>query len=144
MLTFPPDFSFVIQVVSFLLLWAALKRLAFDPILGVLAERDARTAGNLATAESLRVAAQADEEKFETSLRYVRQTVLVEAEAARKLAETEQQRALTAARAAADAELARLRADVSTQVANAQRTLAAEARNIGALMAERICGRPLT
>jgi len=143
MLTFPPDFSFVIQVVSFLLLWAALKRLAFDPILGVLAQREARTLGNLKTAETLRLEAQAVEEKYETSLRYVRQTVLVESDAARKRNETEQQRELTNAHEAAEAELAKLRADISAQVAAAQQTLAGEARAIGALMAERITGRRL-
>lgn len=143
MLTFPPDFSFVIQVISFLLLWAALKRLAFDPILGVLAQREARTTGNLKTAESLRAEAQATEEKYETSLRYVRQTVLVESDAARKRVETEQQRELTAAREAADADLAKLRADIGVQVAAARQTLTGEARAIGALMAERITGRRL-
>jgi F-type H+-transporting ATPase subunit b len=143
MLTFPPDFSFVIQIVSFLLLLAALKRLAFEPVLHVLDERAARTQGALAQAEQLTAQAHGAEEKYATSLRYVRQQVLVEAESARKRAQDEQRRELTSARAAADAELATLRTDIAAQVTRAQATLANEARTIGALMAERVSGRRL-
>ncbi|MBI4515155.1 MAG: hypothetical protein HY699_04980 [Deltaproteobacteria bacterium] len=143
MLTFPPDFSFVIQIVSFLLLWAALKRLAFDPMLEVLAQREARTQGNQAAAEQLRAGAAAAEEQYQAALREVRHAVLQDSEAARKRAEEAHQRELNAARAEAEAELGRLRQDIAGQVAQAQTTLAAEARAIAALMAERVSGRSL-
>ena len=143
MLTFPPDSSFVIQIVSFLLLWVALKRLAFDPMLHVLEQREQRTQGGMAEAESLRGAAQLAEQQYETSLRNVRQAVLREAEAAHQQAVAEQQRQLAAARQQADAELAQLRAEIAAQVQQAQAGLTAEAHVIAALVAERVSGRRL-
>jgi F-type H+-transporting ATPase subunit b len=144
MLTFPPDFSFVIQVISFLLLWWALKRLTFDPVLHVLEEREARTRGGLAEAERTRAEAEAAAEQYESSLREVRHAVLQQTDAARKAAEEEQRRRLDAARAEADAELSRLRSDIAAQVEQAKATLAREAHAIGTLMAERVTGRSLT
>ena len=143
MLTFPPDFSFVIQIVSFLLLWAALKRLAFDPMMHVIEEREQRTHGGMAEAEALRAAAQAAEQQYENALRDVRHAVLVDAESARQQSEAEQNRQIAAARHDADVEQAKLRADIATQVQRAQATLSNEARSIAALMAERITGRSL-
>lgn len=144
MLTFPPDFSFVIQIISFLLLWAALKRLAFDPMLRLLAERERRTHGGLAEAESTRAAAQAAEQQYDAALRDVRHAVLIDADAARQQAEIEHHRQIATARQAADSELAALRADIASQTRQAQTSLTAEARAIAALMAERVTGRSLT
>lgn len=143
MLTFPPDYTFVIQIVSFLLLWAALKRLTFDPMLRVLDQRDERTRGSQQEAEQLRLSAQSAAQEYESSLRQVRHSALQESESERKRAAEEQQRLLNAARAEADAELAKLRADLVAQVAQAQTTLAVEAHAIAALMAERATGRSL-
>jgi len=143
MLTFPPDYTFVIQIISFLLLWAALKRLTFDPMLRVLEQRDERTRGSQQEAEQLRLGAQTAAQEYESSLRQVRHSVLRESEIERKRAEEEQQRLLNAARAEADAELARLRSDLASQVAQAEKSLAVEAQAIAALMAERATGRSL-
>ncbi|HUI26637.1 MAG TPA: ATP synthase F0 subunit B [Candidatus Kryptonia bacterium] len=143
MLTFPPDFSFVIQIVSFLLLWAALKRLAFDPILRVIEERERRTHGGMAEAEALRSAAQAAEQQYDGALHDVRHAALVDAETVRQQAEAEHNRQIAAARHDADVELAKLRADIAAQVQQAQASLSTEARAIAALMAERVTGRSL-
>lgn len=143
MLTFPPDYTFVIQIISFLLLWAALKRLTFDPMLRVLEQRDERTRGSQQQAEQLRLSAQTAAEEYESSLRQVRHSALQEGEIERKRAAEEQQRLLNAARAEADAELARLRSDLASQVAQAEKSLAVEAQAIAALMAERATGRSL-
>jgi F0F1-type ATP synthase membrane subunit b/b' len=45
MIAFPPDITFVIQIISFFVLWFGLKRLLFDPVLQVVDERKARTVG---------------------------------------------------------------------------------------------------
>ncbi|HVN85348.1 MAG TPA: ATP synthase F0 subunit B [Candidatus Binatia bacterium] len=143
MLTFPPDFSFVIQIVSFLLLWAALKRLAFDPMLQLLEEREKRTRGGMEEAEALRNAAQNAQERYEADLHGVRQAVLADRDRARQRAEAEGQQQLAAARSDAEADLAVLRADIRSEVERAQASLTAEARAIAALMAERVSGRSL-
>jgi F-type H+-transporting ATPase subunit b len=141
MLTFPPDYTFVIQIVSFLLLWVALKKLTFDPMLQVLAQRDARTRGSQREAEELRANAQTAEHQYESSLREVRHRLLEETEAERKRAEQEQQRLLSTARAEAEAELAQLRRELASQVATAESALATEARALAGMMAERATGR---
>ena len=143
MLTFPPDITFVIQIISFLLLWAALKRLAFDPMLDLLAEREKRTHGGMEEAEVMRAAAQSAQQQYETTLRDLRHAVLVDAEAARQRGANEGQQQLATARSDADAELVKLRADLRAQVERAQVSLAAEAKAIAALMAERVSGRSL-
>lgn len=143
MLTFPPDFSFIVQIISFLLLWAALKRLTFDPVMRVLEQREERTRGGLAEAEHCRAAARSAEAEYEQSLRQVRQSVSQEADAARKEAAAEQQRQMAAARAAADEELTRMRREIATQVEEARKSLSEEARSIATQMAERVSGRSL-
>jgi len=45
MLTFPPDYTFLVQIVSFLILWQLLRRLAWAPMLRLLEERDERRIG---------------------------------------------------------------------------------------------------
>lgn len=143
MLTFPPDSSFLIQIVSFLLLLAALRRLAFDPILNVLEEREKRTHGQMAEAEAMRAAASDGAQKYEAALQDVRRKVSQENEAARQQIQAEQQRQLAAAHQAAEADLAKLRTDLAAQVQAARASLSVEAGALAALMAERVSGRSL-
>jgi len=60
MLTLPPDFTFVVQFVTFAVLVFVLSRLLFAPFLEVLAERSARTIGDVEKAAASRAEAKAD------------------------------------------------------------------------------------
>jgi hypothetical protein len=72
MLTFPPDISFVVQIVSFLVLWFGLKRLLFDPALHVLEERERRTVGARDAADGLRKAAEGSAADNEQRMKAIR------------------------------------------------------------------------
>src|SRR6185369_3998412 len=54
MLTLPPDFTFFIHLGTFLVLFLVLSRLLFAPFIELLAERDARTTGDIASAAASR------------------------------------------------------------------------------------------
>lgn len=59
MIKLPPDITFVIQVVSFLIFWQIMKRVLFTPVQNALQARAARTSGDRARAEVLQTEARA-------------------------------------------------------------------------------------
>jgi F-type H+-transporting ATPase subunit b len=143
MLTFPPDFSFVIQIFSFVVLWFGLKRLLFDPVLQVLEMRESRTTGASQQAMETKAAAEVSAAEYERRLRDVRHRLAAEAEAAHAAAQAEERRVLAEARERASAELADLRESLNRQAAAARPALASAARDLAARMYERVVGRPL-
>jgi F-type H+-transporting ATPase subunit b len=144
MLTFPPDITFVIQIVSFLVLWFGLKRLLFDPMVQLLEERDRRTTGARAEAQGLNAAAESSRAEYERRLLDVRHALLADAETARHATASEEQRVLSEARREAGVRLAQLRESLGRQAEGARPALAGEARHIAARMLERVAGRALT
>jgi F-type H+-transporting ATPase subunit b len=142
MLTFPPDITFVIQIVSFLVLWWGLKRLLFDRVLQVLDQREARTTGTRRAAAEMTRAADASAAEYERRIQEVRQALSLDSERARSATQEEERRILTDARQAGSADLARLRAELSRQTQAARPALAAEARALSARLFEQAVGRP--
>ena len=143
MLTFPPDSSFLIQIVSFLVLWFGLKRLLFDPVMHVLEERESRTTGARRQAAELAAAAEVSAAEYERRLHEVRAALNVQAEAARQAAQAEEQRVLSEARDQASAQLARLRESLNAQTQAARPAVASEAREVAARIVQQVIGRPL-
>jgi F-type H+-transporting ATPase subunit b len=133
-----PDYTLVIQIVAFVVLWAALKRLVFEPIMDALDARNERTAAVRAEAERLVAAAQEARHDYEKSLHDARAQMVQEAARARGAAQEEAGRALAETREAANEELRRLRADVAKQVEDARRSLAAQADEIAHEMLGRV------
>ena len=143
MLTFPPDISFVVQIISFLLLWFGLKRLLFDPILQVLETRHARTVGTSREAAEIRAAADLAAADYERRMQEVRRTLGRESEAARAETQTEERRLLAEARERANTQLQQLRESLARRAAAARPALASEARELAARVIERVVGRSL-
>jgi F-type H+-transporting ATPase subunit b len=143
MLTFPPDFTFVIQLVSFFILWLGLKRLLFDPMLQVLEQRESRTSGARHAATEMNAAAQVSETEYEQRMRDVRVALAAEAAAARNANQAEEQRVLSETRAQANTQLSQLRDSLRRQADEARAALAAEARDLAGRITERVVGRPL-
>ncbi len=143
MLTFPPDSSFIIQIVSFLVLWFGLKRLLFDPVLHVLEERESRTTGARRQAEEIKAAAETSAAEYDRRLHEVRGTLTAQAEASRQATQAEEQRVLSEARSHAGAQLARLRESLQAQAEAARPGVAAAAREVAADIVERVVGRRL-
>ena len=136
-----PDYSLVLQILIFVVLWQILKRILFEPFQKVLKERERRTVGARAEAEQLRSTATGAREEYKLALRDARVRIAQESEATRKAAQEEQSKAVNEARAAAGAELTRLRATLSQQVDEARKTLAAQANTIAFEMLDRVTGR---
>ncbi len=137
-----PDFSFLIQIVTFFALWACLKRLIFDPTLEVLDARRQRTDGAKAEAEQITVTTQAAQDDYDLRLHEARNQLARESETARKAAQDEYGQALAKARVAATDEQIRSRGALMAQVDEARRSLLAEAHTIAFEMVDRIMGRP--
>src|SRR5881628_507019 len=58
MLQIPPDYTFLVQIAIFLVLWLVLKRLWFDPALRIVRARRARSEGAIAEARALQAEAE--------------------------------------------------------------------------------------
>lgn len=142
MLTFPPDYTFVVQLVTFFVLWLGLKRLLFDPVLQVIEQREARTVGAQQAAAALRGTADAAAAEYDRRMREVRHAVSQETEAARVATQAEERRTLATARSAAGAELAQLRERLSAQAQAARPGLTSEARALAAQVLAQVTGRP--
>ncbi len=132
------DYSFAIQLATFIILWIGLKRLLFDPVLQVLDERAKRTVAAQAEAERMIASADAAREAYERSIHELRVEMAHEAATARAAAQDEYQRTLAEARAAATEELVAMRAAVAAQVETARRQLAEHADTVAAEMLERV------
>lgn len=137
-----PDFSLVVQIVTFLVLWAVMKRFLFDPTLAVLDARRERTEGAKTEAERITAASRTAQDDYDQRLREARVQIAQESDAARKKAQDEYAQALAKARAAAADEQARTRAALTAQVETARGALAAEAHTIAFEMLDRVTGRP--
>ena len=141
MLTFPPDYSFVIQVVSFLILWFALKRLLFDPVVQVLERREARTTGARHAAAEMQAATEAAAAAYERELHQVRIGLAADSEAARQSTREQERHVVAEAREAASRQLMQVREDLRRQAETVRPALAAEARDLSARMLQRVLGR---
>ncbi len=144
MLTFPPDFSFVVQIISFFVLWVGLKRLLFDPVLRVLEERESRTVGARHEAAQIAAAAETSAAEYERRIHDVRLALAGEADATRNAVQVEERRVLSEAREQANTQLAQLRASLAAQAENARPAVAAEARELAARIFQGVIGRNLS
>ena len=137
------DVTFAIQIVSFLLLWALLRRLLFEPMLEVLEKRDERTRGSLEVASHIHGDVAAMRAEYEELVRAARQKSVEELEASRKLTTAEERTVLGAARDQAAARLATSRVDIARQVEGARAKLDRDAGTLANQLVERVVGRAL-
>lgn len=140
MISFPPDITFVIQIVSFLVLWLGLKRLMFDPVLQVIDERRARTTGVLAEAAGLRSGAAGAEAEHGQRMRQVRDEIGREADAARHATEQEERQVLATARDQAAVLLKERRDRIRAEADAAGAQLRGEASQLAQLIVGKVVG----
>lgn len=140
MIAFPPDITFVIQIVSFLVLWLGLKRLIFDPVLAVIDERSARTTGVREEAAQLRLNAEAAETDFDGRMLQVREDVGRQTDASRTATEEEERQVLATAREQAAATLKAQRDQIRSQANAARAELAGEAGQLAQLIVAKVVG----
>lgn len=141
MLAFPPDYTFVVQVISFFVLWLVLKAILWDPMLQLIEQREARTSGATHAAQEMNAAAALSSVDYDRRMKEVRITLAAEAQVAREAIEKTEQAVLTKARDQASAELAQLRDTLGRQSLASRDAIGAEARTLAAQVVDRVVGR---
>ena len=107
-------------VIFVVILHFYIKAMLFKPLEKVLAERDEKTSGARARAEKALAAAEKKTAEYEDSLRAARAEAFKEQDAARKQWLTDQAAQVAAARARAEAQIAKAREQFAAESAAAK------------------------
>src|SRR6266404_2378085 len=126
-------------VLIILLFYIILRAIFFKPLLAVMAERDARTAGAQKAAEA---AATEKVKQYQEALKQARGQVYAEQEAARKKLLDERAAQLKDARAKASAEVSAAKERIAGELAAARREVEATVSQLSAEIARRILQAP--
>ena len=129
-------------VVIVLIFYFLMRSLFFQPLLKVMAERDARTLGAQKAAEAAQAAAAAKEREYEEALKHARAMVYAEQEADRKKLMDERAAILKDARGKADAEVNAAKERVAGEFAGAKKEIQAASAQLAAEIARRVLQAP--
>ena len=126
-----------------LVFYLVLRSLFFQPLLKVMAERDARTLGAQKSAEAAQTAAAEKIRQYEEALKQARAKVYAEQEAARKKLMEERAAFLKDARAKAAAEVNAGKQSIEKEFAAAKTELQATAPQLSVEIARRVLQSPI-
>jgi len=129
-------------VLIILLFYFILRALFFQPLLHVMAERDARTVGAQQAAEAAQTAAAEKVRQYQQALKQARGKVYAEQEAARKKLLDERAAQLKDARNKAAAEVGAAKERVAAELAAAGRDVESTAGQLSAEIARRLLQTP--
>jgi len=139
-----PDIKVLLLMALFAALVLPMNALLFKPIFRVLDAREEKTAGTRKRADHLAAEAQTMIERYEQSIREVRQ----DAEDARKqtlaAARADGSATTASARGAAESEVSHAREEIATALDQARETLKTQSAALANEVAERALGRPLS
>lgn len=138
------DYSLVVQIVLFLILWSILRRVLFGPVGRVMAERERRTDGAHAEARSLVEEGKELQERYDAAIAKAR----AEGEAIKSEIREEALKArnaiLSQGRDVAAQKIQEIRGEVQMELEAARRVASANADALAEEMAEKVLGRKLT
>ena len=140
MLTLPPDFTFFIQLGTFLVLFLVLSQLLFAPFVELLAEREARTTGDVAAAAASRAEVKTLLSHVDAELARARASANAEVEAMRAKTRDEADELFHKARQDAAGRLAELRTQVAKTTEDARAALKGDARAMAETMVTAVLG----
>ncbi len=129
-------------VLIILVFYFILRTLFFQPLLNVMAERDARTLGAQKAAEAAQAAAAEKVKQYKEALKQGRGKVYAEQEAARKKLLDERAAQLKDARNKAAAEVGAAKERVAGELAAARRDVESSVAQLSAEIARRILQAP--
>jgi F-type H+-transporting ATPase subunit b len=129
-------------VLIVLLFYVILRAIFFKPLLQVMAEREARTAGARKAAETAQAAAAEKVKQYQEALKQARARVYAEQEAARKKLLDERAALLKDARGKATAEVASAKDRVAKELAAARRDVETTVAQLSAEIARRVLQVP--
>jgi F-type H+-transporting ATPase subunit b len=125
-----------------LLFYIIMRSIFFQPLLKVMAERDARTIGAQKAAEAAQAAAAEKVRQYEEALRQARAKVYAEQEAERRKLTDERAAALKEARGKADAEVNAAKARVAGEFTGAKKEIETLTGQLSVEIARRILQAP--
>ena len=138
------DFSLVVQIVLFLILWSILRRVLFGPVGRLMAERERRTEGAHAEARSITEEGKELQAQYDAAVAQAR----AEGEAIKSEIRDEALKArnviLSQGRDAATQKIQEIREEVQKELEAARRVVATNAEALAQEMAEKVLGRKLT
>jgi F-type H+-transporting ATPase subunit b len=138
MLAFPPDVTFIVQLVSFFVLLFVLNRLLFAPFGEVIAERTRRTHGARERAAEIQVETDNLTRAVKQGLDDARGIALEQAEAIRREARDGAVEILNAAKEDAAARLSHLRGAIALERDRAAKALGDDAAGLAQAMVEAV------
>lgn len=141
MIKLPPDITFLIQLLGFVVFWQLMRIILFTPMQAALKKRAAGTGGVRTRAEAMIGEAAQIEAGIQSSLAEARRDGAKRAEEIRRTAEAEEHAILERYRGEAAALLERERASTEAQVKAAQAPLDAEAGRLAESVVARVLGR---
>ena len=144
MLSFPPDWTFVFQIVLFLVLWTFLRRFLFAPNLAMLQHREQRSVGALQDASRVKAEAGEMGTQYTARLAEARSGAMQQVDSVYREAEDQAREVLAAARAEAERTIAGLRETLSRDRVEARRGLEERVPDFSREIAQKLLGRPLT
>ena len=125
-------------VLIVLVFYLVFRSVFFKPLLAVMAEREARTAGAQKAAEAARAAAAEKVRQYQEALKQARAQVYAEQEAARKKALDERAALLQEARAKAGNEVAGEKSRIERELAGARRDVESTIGQLAVEIARRV------
>jgi F-type H+-transporting ATPase subunit b len=129
-------------VLIILFFYFTLRSLFFAPLLKVMAEREARTAGAQKAAEAAQAAAAEKVRQYQEALKQARGKVYAEQEVARKKLLDERATQLKEARSKASGEVGAAKERVAKELASARREMESSAALLAAEIARRFLSMP--
>ena len=129
-------------VLIIFLFYFILRALFFTPLLHVMAQREARTAGAQKAAEAAEAAAAENVKRYQEALKQARGQVYLEQEAARKKLLDERAEQIKTARTAATAEVTAAKERVAGELAAARSEVESTIGQLSAEIARRILQTP--
>jgi F-type H+-transporting ATPase subunit b len=135
------NYSLVVQVALFVVLWLVLKRFWFDPAMRVIAERATRSEGQVQEARALEAEIDKLRREHRAALQQARTEAQREVADIMRRAEAEQKKLIAQATDDAHRMLDEIRGRVAEEVATARRTLSADVGALAREVARTVMGR---
>lgn len=141
MIKLPPDITFVIQLVGFVVFWQLMRTIILIPMQRALEARAARTGGARIRAEALIAEVAQLEASIAAGLADAKRDGTQRAEEIRRRAEAEEQAILARYRGEAATLLERERTTTESQVSSSRAPLESEAARLAESVVRRVLGR---
>ena len=137
------NYTLLIQIPIFIILWMLLKRFWFDPALRIIRERTARSEGAVAEARAIQADAERLRAEHAAALDQARAEAEREVQDILREAEVEQKRLIAEAREDAQRMIGEVRGRIAGEMATARQQLRETAHDIARMVAEKVLGRPV-